>query len=308
MNVLFEEIQSSILNLVGAGIEALPGLLVAIAFLIFTSWAAQFTRQVATRVIDMAINNQSLRSLLIQLSYVATWVLGILICSVIAFPDLRLGDVVGLLGLGSVAIGFAFQDIFKNFLAGILLLLQEPFRLGDQIIVDGFEGTVEEISIRSTQIRTYQGELIVVPNSIVFTSTVQVLTNLPRRRTDLVIGVDYNTPLSHAVEVLYKAISGVDGVLTEPNPEVDIVGFGDSSIDLKVRYWTVPYRAEVRRIQTRVMLALKNACDGAEINIPYPIRTVYHYNQERFSDSFPKNVPSASSQVGQGDRIWRQIS
>lgn len=296
MNVLFQEIQESILNLVGAGIEALPGLLVAIAFLIFTSWAAKFARQVATRVTDMAIKNQSLRSLLIQLSYVATWVAGVLICSVIAFPDLRLGDIIGLLGLGSVAIGFAFQDIFKNFLAGILLLLQEPFRLGDQIIVDGYEGTVEEISIRSTQIRTYQGELIVVPNSIVFTSTVQVLTNLPRRRTDLAIGVDYNTPLSHAVEVLYKAISGVDGVLTEPNPEVDIVGFGDSSIDLKVRYWTVPHRAEVRRIQTRVMLALKNACDGAEINIPYPIRTVYHYNQERFSDSFPTNLPSPSSE------------
>lgn len=299
MNVLFQEIKQSILNLVGAGIEALPGLLVAISLLIFTSSAAKFAQKVATRVTDMAIKNQSLRSLLIQLSYVATWVAGILISSVIAFPDLRLGDIVGLLGLGSVAIGFAFQDIFKNFLAGILLLLQEPFRLGDQIIVDGYEGTVEEISIRSTQIRTYQGELIVVPNSIVFTSTVQVLTNLPRRRTDLAIGVDYNTPLSHAVEVLYNAISGVDGVLNEPQPEVDIVGFGDSSIDLKVRYWTVPSKREVRRIQTRVMLALKNACDGAEINIPYPIRTVYHYNQEQFKDNFPQVSAPNSSQLGQ---------
>ncbi|MDB9518168.1 mechanosensitive ion channel family protein [Roseofilum reptotaenium CS-1145] len=288
MSVLFQEIKQSILNLVGAGIEALPRILVAIAFLMFTSWAAKFARKLSTRVTDMTIKNQSLRSLLIQLSSVAAWVVGILISSVIAFPDLRLGDVVGLLGLSSVAIGFAFQDIFKNFLAGILLLLQEPFRLGDQIIVDGYEGTVEEISIRSTQIRTYQGELIVVPNSIVFTSTVQVLTNLPRRRTDLAIGVDYNTPLSHAIEVLYNAISGVDGVLTEPDPEVDIVGFGDSSIDLKVRYWTIPNQREVCRIQTRVMLALKNACDGAEINIPYPIRTVYHYNQEYFNDTYPQ--------------------
>ncbi len=86
--------------------------------------------------------------LLVQVSQVGAWVAGILAASVVAFPDLRLGDLIGLLGLGSVTIGFAFQDIFKNFLAGVLLLLNEPFQLNDQIVVGDFEGTVEEISIR----------------------------------------------------------------------------------------------------------------------------------------------------------------
>jgi len=77
-----------------------------------------------------------------------TWAAGSSIACVIAFPALRPGDIIGLLGLGSVAISFAFQEIFKNFLAGILLLLHEPFLLGDQIFVEGFEGTVEKISMR----------------------------------------------------------------------------------------------------------------------------------------------------------------
>jgi small conductance mechanosensitive channel len=97
-----------------------------------------------------------------------TLVAGSSLASVIAFPALGLGDIIGLLGVGSVAISFAFQDIFKNFLAGILLLLHEPFLLGDQIFVANFEGTVEKIWMRSTQILTERGERVIVPNALVF--------------------------------------------------------------------------------------------------------------------------------------------
>ncbi|HEY9837990.1 MAG TPA: mechanosensitive ion channel family protein, partial [Vampirovibrionales bacterium] len=227
-------------------------------------------------------------------AYVAAWSVGIIVACVLAFPGLALGDIIGLLGLSSVAIGFAFQDIFKNFLAGILLLLQEPFKLGDQIVVEGYEGTVEEIAIRSTQIRTYQGERVVIPNAVVFTNVVQVKTAFSHRRTDLEIGVDYNTPLPQAVDTLLKAVSQVPGVLSKPEPEVDIVGFGESSIDMMVRYWTEPERPSVRRTQTKVAIALKEACDRANINIPYPVRTLYYYDQEKFAEHSPVS--------GNGDR------
>jgi small-conductance mechanosensitive channel len=290
MNPLIQEIQTSLLQLIGKSVQALPAFAIAILVLMGTSYAAQVTRRVVAVAGDRMIRHQSLRSLLIQISFVAAWVVGVLIASVIAFPSLRLGDIVGLLGLSSVAIGFAFQDIFKNFLAGVLLLLNEPFRLRDQIIVNEFEGTVEEIAIRSTQIRTYQGERIVLPNAIVFTSPVKVLTALPHRRTDLKIGVDYNTSLPHAVATLLKAVKQAEGVLASPEAEVDVVGFGDSSIDLIVRYWTLPQKVHVRRTQTQVMMALKEACDRANINIPYPIRTLYHFDQQRFNDHYPVSV------------------
>lgn len=232
------------------------------------------------------LNNRSLQTLSVQIAFASTWIVGILLAAVIAFPGLGLGDIVALLGLGSVAVGFAFQDIFKNFLAGIILLLQQPFRIGDQIIVDTYEGTVEEISLRSTQILTYRGEEVVIPNATVFTNTLQVLTSLPKRRTDLEIGVDYNTPLAVAVDTLLNAVRQVDGVESDPSAEVDIVGFGDSSINLVVRYWSIPQQPHVRRIKTQVIIALKSACDKADINIPYPIRTVYWFDQEKYNDHY----------------------
>ena len=90
------------------------------------------------------------------------------IACLITFPAWRPGNIIGLLGVGSVAISFAFQDIFKNFLGEILLLLHKPFLLGYQIFVEGFEGTVEKISMRSTQILTDRRERVIVPNAIVF--------------------------------------------------------------------------------------------------------------------------------------------
>ncbi len=113
----------------------------------------------------------------------------------------------------------------------------------------------------------------------------QVLTAMPHRRTDLAIGVDYNTPLPQVIQAFLETVNQVDEVLTKPTAEVDIVGFGESSIDLMVRYWTAPTKAVVRRTRTIVMIALKEACDRAGVSIPYPIRTVYFYDQQRFKEA-----------------------
>ncbi|MBE9070221.1 mechanosensitive ion channel family protein [Leptolyngbya cf. ectocarpi LEGE 11479] len=289
MTSLIQEVKSTLIGLVGQFVGILPGLLMAILIITATSFLAGIVQRLMRRVASKTLNSLSLRSLLVQTSRVGTWAVGILLACVLAFPDLRLGDLVALLGLSSVAIGFAFQDIFKNFLAGILLLLQEPFSIGDQIIVSDYEGTVEDVALRATRIRTYQGEQVVIPNSVVFTSPVQVLTACPQRRTDLGVGVDYNTPLPKATSVLMKALKSVDEVKSNPSPEVDIVEFGDSSINLVARYWTHPEQKCVRRIQTQVMMAIKQAFDQADIGIPYPIRTLYFYNQDQYSDFQPKN-------------------
>ncbi len=285
MKSLIEEVRSKLIELVGDGILVLPGFVFAIVIVLLTRTVARLVQRGVRKMANRTLKSISLRSLLVQTSYAATWVVGVLFACVIAFPDVGLGSIISLLGLGSVAIGFAFQDIFKNFLSGILLLLQEPFSIGDQIIVSDYEGTVEEIALRSTQIRTYKGELVVVPNSIVFTSPVKVMTGKPYRRTDLAIGVDYNTPLPGAVSTLLAAAETVDEVRSNPSIEVDVVGFGDSSIDLVVRYWTYSEQKSVRRITTQMMIALKHACDGANISIPYPIRTIYHFDQEKYNDN-----------------------
>ena len=187
---LVASVKEKLAELLVQAIAVLPGLVLAIIVLLLTRTFANLIRRAAHKVANKALKSLSLQTLFVQTSYAGAWVAGILLACILAFPDVGVTDLVALLGLGSVAIGFAFQDIFKNFLSGVLLLLQEPFSLRDEIVVEGFEGTVEEIALRATSIRTYTGELVVVPNSIVFTSPVRVKTAKPQRRTDLAIGVD----------------------------------------------------------------------------------------------------------------------
>ncbi|MGK7952795.1 MAG: mechanosensitive ion channel family protein [Xenococcaceae cyanobacterium] len=295
MDKILDTVVNSLRELLGSAIKIFPALVTALIIIMLTRYAAQFNRNIADRIGRKTLDSKSLQLLLRKTAHVATWIVGIVLACVVAFPGLRLGDIIATLGLSSVAIGFAFQDIFKNFLSGILILVQRPFQIDDQIIVGDYEGTVEQIDIRTTQIRTYDGERILVPNSEVFTSAVRVRTAYNQRRTDLGVGVDYNTSLPKAKQILQKTIENVEGVLDNRPPEIDLVGFGDSSIDFVVRYWTNPRQPEVRQVQTRAIMAIKAAFDSDNIGIPYPIRTLYFYNQDKYNDYIPDNSNSNGS-------------
>ena len=292
MNETIDTIVEALLDLLGLAVKALPGILSAVIVLLLTKYAVQIISNIVNRASQRTIESSSLKLLLDKACRVGIWTIGILLACVIAFPGFKLGDIIATLGVGSIAIGFAFQDIFKNFLAGIILLVEEPFRIGDEIAIDNYQGKVEDINIRTTEIRTYQGEKVLLPNSTVFTDAVRVVTAFDYRRTDLAVGVDYNTPLPQAKKLLYDTITNVFGVVDNPTPEIDLVNFGDSSIDFVVRYWSSSPQKQFRNVQTQAIIAIKKALDEADIIIPYPIRTLYYYNQEKYNDYFPQNVKS----------------
>ncbi len=150
MNELLETVNRSLLSWVSQIIELLPRVVFALIILLMMRYSVKLIKRLIRLSSERFLHNVSLQLLLVQICSVAVWVIGILIACTLVFPSLRLGDIIGFLGLSSVAVGFTFQDIFKNFLAGILLLLNEPFRVGDQVIISDFEGTVESITIRST--------------------------------------------------------------------------------------------------------------------------------------------------------------
>lgn len=308
MSKIIDTVVNSLRDLLGNAVKIFPAIITALIIIMLTRYAAKLTREIAEQIGQKTLHSKSLRSLLSKTAHVTTWIVGILFACVIAFPGLSLGDIIATLGLSSVAVGFAFQDIFKNFLSGILILIQRPFRIDDQIIVGDYEGTVERIDIRTTKIRTYDGERILMPNSELFTSAVRVRTAFDRRRTDLAVGVDYNTSLPKAKRILQKTIEGVEGVLDDKPPEIDLVGFGDSSIDFIVRYWTHPRQPQVRQVQTRAILAIKEALDAADIGIPYPIRTLYFYNQDKYNDYIPENTNDNNNSNGRkGDRSYASL-
>lgn len=275
MSQIIETVTSSLQDLLKSAITTVPAIVTALVIIMLTRYAAQFSKKIAQEIGEKTLSSKSLQLLLMKSTQIATWVVGLVLAAVIAFPGLKLGDIVATLGLGSVAVGFAFQDIFKNFLAGILILAQQPFQIDDQIVLGDYEGTVERIDIRTTKIKTYNGERVLLPNSEVFTSAVRVRTAFAYRRTDLAVGVDYNSSLSEAKAILEKTVRQVEGVLDYPQPEIDLIGFGDSSVDFIVRYWTTPRQPQVRQVQTKAIIAIKKALDTAKISIPYPIRTLY---------------------------------
>lgn len=197
-----------------------------------------------------------------------------LVAITMVFPSVDVAAMLGGLGLLGVAAGFAFQDILSNLLSGILLIFRQPFVTGDQIEVNGIQGTVEGITIRETQIRTFSGRLVVVPNKDVYTNAIEVQTNKPHVRTSYVLGVGYDTDLGQARELALQTLAALDLVLDDPAPQAFYTDFGASSINLDLRYWTQSRQLDIRRAQDAVTEAINTAFVEAGIDIPFDIVTL----------------------------------
>lgn len=210
-------------------------------------------------------------------------IVGLFAAVALVFPTVNAATALGSLGVLSIAAGFAFQDILSNLLAGILLIFRQPFVAGDQIQVADVYGTVEGITIRETRIRTPQGHLVVVPNADVYTNNIDVQTNQDHIRTDLAVGIDYDADLGQARELAMDVLTGTEGVLLAPAPQVELVAFGASSMDFMLRYWTASRQAEVRTTQDRVIQSIKERFDEAGIGFPFQVITLDA--DESFSDA-----------------------
>ena len=194
--------------------------------------------------------------------------------AVIVFPDFTPAKLLTVIGLGSIAIGFAFKDIFENFLAGILILFREPFQIKDFIECEGMEGFVEDINIRDTNIRRVDGQRIVIPNAMLFKNPVKVRTDLDRRRVTVMCGVAYGEDVDEARQVIYEAVDKLDSVDSDKKVQIFAQAFGASSIDFEVTWWTGSSPLEIRQSRDEVVASVKRALDDAGIEIPFPYRTL----------------------------------
>ena len=265
-------------------LEALPTLLIALIVFIIFWMISNLVRTAIEKFSARFTHDRSLQSLFGTLARVTIVLIGMLVAAALIFPGLKAGDLVGVLGLSSVAIGFAFKDIFQNFLAGILILTQRPFTIGDQIAKGDIEGTVNTITIRSTTIRTYDGQHVVVPNSELFTNAVTVRTAEALRRSTFTTGIAYSEDIEAAREVIHKAVEGCEEVVSDPAPQIYVVEHSSSSINFDLRYWTKPEIASVKRALDQVATAVKYALDEAEIEIPYPYRTLEFFDKTDYAE------------------------
>lgn len=261
-------------GLLRSAIELAPNLIAAVLMLGITWGASALVGMLIRSVLNRSHSRPSLISALVKISKIGVWIFGLLIAATLLFPNLTPTKLLAGLGVGSIAIGLAFKDIFENFLAGFLILLRKPMRIGDDIECEGLSGQVEEISIRDTMLRKRSGELILVPNSFLFKNPVKVLTDKDLRRISVVVGVAYAEDVDEAREVIHKAVSNMDSREKSRDVEVYAFEFNSSSIDFKVRWWTKSQPKEEHISRDGAVSTIKRALDDAGIEIPFPYRTL----------------------------------
>ena len=254
-------------------VASLPSIAIAI-FILFITWIlARFAARISDMLVGRTDLRASLKTLIDTLVKLGIWVAGIFIAAVVVLPGLTAASLLAGLGIGAVAIGFAFQDVFENFLAGVLIMVREKMRIGDVIECEGISGKVEHITLRETHIRKLSGELTVVPNSILFKNPVEIVTDESQRRHEVVVGVSYDTQLDHAASVIRRAVEGVDHVLASKGIDIFAQEFNSSSVDFLVRWWAGSSPRDGWESKDKVIRAIKAALDDAEIEIPFPYVT-----------------------------------
>lgn len=271
----YQTIMTSANHLLQQMISRIPYLIVAsLVFVIF--WVLSiFFKKAVTRILGSRKHHQNLVTVFRRVGSALILFLGFMVAMIIAVPSFTPGKLIGALGIGSVAIGFAFKDIFQNLLSGILLLLSEPFRIGDQIISGNFEGTVEDIQIRATTIRTYDGRKVVIPNSQLYTSTMTVNTAYSQRRLEFDVGIGYENNIIDAQRVILSVLKAAPTVSKLAEPSVIATALADSSVVLRVR-WFIDDGTQTNRVASinEVIILVKEALEKANISIPFPVTTL----------------------------------
>jgi len=250
----------------------LPSLITAIVIFLISLYFAAWL----SKVVHKSLEFHHIRGeIVILFSRLARWSVMILgtiwALQVVGF---NISAFVAGLGVTGLIIGFALQDISKNFSAGALLMIQEPFSMGDYISVAGAEGTVTDVQMRATELLSPDGLIVLIPNADVFTNMIVNYSRSHRRRVSLTIGVAYDTDLQKASEVAIQAIHEVPGLLDDPAPVVFFNHFGESSIDFSIRYWFDTAVGDIFLAQDVGVKAIKSAFEREGLVIPYPIRTI----------------------------------
>lgn len=272
----FSRALTTLENMVDGIVAGLPNFILALVIFAIFYFIAKRTRLFVIGLTERQHKAKNLGIILGKLAQSAVIVMGLLVVLSILFPSFNPGDLIQLLGIGSVAIGFAFHDLFQNFLAGILLLLTAPFRIGDQIVVQQYEGTVEDIAMRATTIKTYDGRRIVIPNTDLFTNSVVVNTAFAHRCLEYQLDISIEEDVERVKSIICETLASVDGVLKTPPIEVLAVALTGDGITLRLAWWTnkLGY-PEMLHLQDRVLTTLIQQLTAHAVAFPTQSQQIF---------------------------------
>jgi small-conductance mechanosensitive channel len=216
-------------------VHRLPYLVAAVVAIVLTVVVARLVRSGVERALRRGRAERHVVVVVATLAYYAAFALGLVVA--LSLGGVNLGVLVGSLGLATVALGFALQDIVSNFTAGIVLLLEHPFTEGDHIAIAETEGEVEEIRVRATRLRAPDGQLVLVPNKLLFTQVVTNSTATMRRRVEVPLEVPYGQDAARARELVLEVAAGLEGVSDDPAPRLLTQDLGKGARRLRLHFW-----------------------------------------------------------------------
>lgn len=253
-------------------VDFLPRLLAAIlVLLVFILLHRLATRALANALRDSKAD-PALRTVGLRLARYVLFGFGFLMAA--NQLGFEVGSVLAGLGIVGLAIGFASQDLLANLIAGFTILWDRPFRIGDVVTIADTQGSVTEIGLRSTRLRTPDVRDVILPNKDVINSKIINYTSTPQLRIDLSIGVGYREDLQRVRATLLATVDGHPGVAPEPAPQVVVVALGESAVQVELRFFIRDAWVE-RNLRVELLEKAKVALDEAGIEIPYPQRVVH---------------------------------
>jgi small conductance mechanosensitive channel len=258
-----------------AFILALPNFLLAVATVVAFWLLARAARNLVRRLLHRVSHSEQVTYLLAQMVYIAVLTAGTFIALGILGLQKTVASLLAGAGIVGLALGFAFQDIAANLMAGVYLSVRRPFRRGHLIKAQDFFGIVQEVNLRWTELLTQQGQLVLIPNKQVFENPIMNYTIRGTRRVDISLGVSYGDDLEKARSIALEAVTSLPGRMPDRPAEMFYEEFAESSIDFTLRFW-IPFQTQKDYMAARseAIIAIKKAFDAAGIQIPFPTRTL----------------------------------
>jgi small-conductance mechanosensitive channel len=272
---LNEEVMSKLESWLETLISMLPEMVMALLVLIVFFFIGKLVRKACHKLLSKATMNKTVIDLLETIAGILVVGVGIFIALSVLDLDGAVTSLLAGAGIVGLALGFAFQDIASNFISGIILTLRHPFGIGDIIETKDVYGTVRKLNLRNTILQTPQGQVVYIPNKIVFENPLTNFTADGQRRIDLGCGVSYGDDLQKVKKLAIEAIEELEGYNSDRDILFFFEEFGGSSVNFKVCFW-VNFRTnpDFLDMRSEAMIALKQKFDKHDIMIPFPIRTL----------------------------------
>jgi len=274
-NLLFEKIDIWAKDLV----LILPNLVIAIIFLLLGLWVAKKIKNIVDTFLNKHFERRILNNLIVNIVHITSLsLIGFTVLSILNL-DKAVTSILAGIGVLSLGLAFAFQDLATNLMSGIIISFRRPINVGDFINVKEVSGIVSEVNLRDTVINTLQGKKIIIPNKMLIDSPVTNHTSNQHQRMELQVGIGYNSPLDEVKAITIDAVSAISD--RDPNREIEFyyTEFGDSAIIFTTMVWlNKPDVATFLKARSSAIIKIKKSFDSHNINIPFPIRTLHFPN------------------------------